>query len=90
MTALPDDVRDLLQAMHDALDIPRPANVVEDWAARDRLMTIRAEDVRIQLASLLRSPLLSNPADMARQLRTWTEQSPVTYTPKQDEAGEPE
>lgn len=87
MTALPDDVRALLQAVLDALDIPRPAFTDQDIAAHGRLFTSRAADIRIQLESLLRAPAVNPPAETARHLRAWIADSPVDYTPRQNKDG---
>ncbi|MDX3235675.1 hypothetical protein PV392_08240 [Streptomyces sp. ME03-5709C] len=82
MSSLPPDVRDLIEAVVEALGIPRPAVTERDMDAHDQLLNSRASDVRIQLASLLRAPNLNTPAETAAHLRAWTADNPVTYTPR--------
>ncbi|MFI1849700.1 hypothetical protein [Streptomyces sp. NPDC020480] len=89
--AIPDplhaDVTALLRAVHDALDIPY-ADTTEDNRIRARLLDQRASDTRIILASVLKYGLLSvfGVADAVEQLRNWTADRPVTYTPWTDRA----
>ncbi|MGW3571634.1 hypothetical protein ACWDSL_48510 [Streptomyces sp. NPDC000941] len=79
---LPADVAALLRAVHDALDIPH-ADTIEDDRIRARLLDQRASDARIILASVLKHPVLGV-ADAVGQLRGWTAERPVTYTPWAD------
>jgi hypothetical protein len=81
-TGLPDDVRGLIEAIVEALNIPRPATTERDMDVHNRLIASRASDVCIQLASLLRAPNLNTPAETAEHLRAWIADSPVTYTPR--------
>ncbi|WP_329187022.1 hypothetical protein [Actinacidiphila glaucinigra] len=81
-SSLPPDVRDLIEAVVEALSIPRPAVTERDMDAHDQLLNSRASDVCIQLASLLRAPNLNTPAETARHLRAWIADTPVTYTPR--------
>ncbi|KAK1180867.1 hypothetical protein B7755_023605 [Streptomyces sp. NBS 14/10] len=82
---LPVDVTALLRAVHDALDIP-DADTIEDDRIRARLLDRRVSDARIVLASVLKYEVLGEVgvADAARQLRGWTAERPVTYTPWAD------
>lgn len=78
-SSLPPDVRVLIEAVVEALSIPRPAVTERDMDAHDQMIASRASDVCIQLASLLRAPTLNTPAETAEHLRAWIADSPVTY-----------
>ncbi|MFG2299441.1 hypothetical protein [Actinacidiphila glaucinigra] len=84
MSALTPEVRELLQAVHDALTLPGPAITERDMDAFGNLIQSRAADVRIKLDSLLRHPNLFTLTEAAEQLREWTAETPVTYTVRQD------
>ncbi|WUD74617.1 hypothetical protein OG937_24445 [Streptomyces sp. NBC_00510] len=84
MSALTPEVRELLQAVHDALSLPKPAITERDVDAFSDLVQSRAADVRIKLDSLLRAPDLFTLTEAAEQLREWTAQTPATYTVRQD------
>jgi hypothetical protein len=87
MSALPDPVTALLQAVIEAIDLPL-AGAIEDHDARALLLDLRAGDACVILAAALRG---DNVADCAEQLREWTANRPVTYTvwvPEQD-GGQP-
>lgn len=81
MSALTPEVRELLQAVLDAVDVPLPAHTDDDVDAHNQLLRARAADVRIQLRSALREPSLFTLAEVAEHLREWTARLPVTYTP---------
>ncbi|MDJ0346747.1 hypothetical protein [Streptomyces sp. PH10-H1] len=78
-TALPADVVELLQAIHDALIVPAAKDPVDDLA-RLALFDRRTGDVRVVVAHLLKSQYLTA-TDSAETLRTWTAERPVTYAP---------
>ena len=87
MTALAADVRELLAAVVDALDVPL-ADRAEDDTTRTMILSRRASDARIILDAAIRGDVI---ADCTRQLRGWTAGLPVTYAvymPKQAEGGE--
>lgn len=79
MSALPD-VRALLAAVVEALDVPL-ADRPEDDATRERLLSKRASDVRIIADSVLQGHPLQ---ECAAQLARWTAESPVTFRSWQD------
>lgn len=76
MTALPADVRELLTAVVDALDVPL-ADRAEDDPRHARILNRRTADVRIIAAAVIKGDGI---ADCTRQLRGWIADSPVTYT----------
>jgi len=79
MSALPDDVRALLQAAVDALDVPL-ADAAEDDATRELLLSRRASDARIILAAVLKGDHIG---DATKHLLDWVARHPVTYLPWQ-------
>jgi hypothetical protein len=81
-TTLPDDVRALLAAVVAALDVPL-ADRFEDDTTRAELLSGRASDARITLASVLRGDDI---AHAAQHLQEWTAARPVTFTSWQDRA----
>lgn len=72
---LPAEVRALLAAVVDALDVPL-ADTAEDHRVRAGLLDARASDARIILAAVIRGDLI---ADCARQLLGWTAARPASY-----------
>lgn len=82
MSELHADVRDLLAALYEALDVPSPDITVADEKAHYELIERRAFDARIVIASLLKHDDVDPGA--TAQLREWTAARPVTYTPWQD------
>lgn len=80
MSALPEDVRQLLQAVVDALDVPL-ADRIEDDTTRALLLSQRASDARIVIASVLNG---NQVAPATAHLREWTAQHPITFTSWQD------
>lgn len=76
VTTLPDDIRALLQVVHDALDVPH-ANTTEDHRVRAELLDARASDARIMLTAAIRGDQIP---DLTDQLLRWTANRPVTYT----------
>lgn len=77
---LPDDVRDLLAAIQDALDVPLPDDWSGDLHRYEALLSSRVGDVRDVVGSALNG---AAPGDEARLLRRWTESKPLTYAPYQ-------
>lgn len=75
---LPTEVRDLLAAVVEALDVPLPD--ITDAAERQhyRLVQRRAADVHVTLAVLLESGATDLTHD-AQVIRTRTAETPVTY-----------
>ncbi|MDT3395460.1 hypothetical protein RKE29_02135 [Streptomyces sp. B1866] len=73
---LPADVRELLAAIRDALRLPLPATADDD-RVHDELLYIRAWRVRITADAVAGGRDAAKAAD---QLRTWTAETPVTYT----------
>jgi hypothetical protein len=84
MTALPDDVRELLAAVVTALDVPL-ADRTEDDKARAELLSRRASDARIILAAAIKGDIV---ADCTRQLHSWIAEHPVTFVSWQDRSKE--
>lgn len=78
-TALPAGVAELLQAIHDVLDVPIANDAAGD-AARLTLFDRRTADVRVIVAHLLKSEYAAA-GESAETLRAWTNENPVTYTP---------
>lgn len=77
MSALPEDVRQLLQAVHDALNIPMAHWDDADEHAHHRILTDRARTARITLAGIL-----NDGHDLAPSVDWLTGRitdSPVTY-----------
>ncbi len=78
MTALPDDVRELLAAVRDALNIPMPGIDDADERAHYRVLRERAATARIALDGVLdRGHGL---ADCASWVSRCIAEMPVTYT----------
>jgi hypothetical protein len=69
--------RALLEAVLEAIDIPLAA-LAEDDGTRADLLSIRASRAAIMIADALRWGV-SEPG--VEQLRGWTAETPVTYTP---------
>ena len=81
-------VAQLLGAIREAVDIPRPSALETDQRERARLLTIRAADVRIIIEGVLQGRA---PARAAELLREDTARHPVTYAPfrpEQQDGGE--
>ncbi|MDJ0461577.1 hypothetical protein [Streptomyces sp. H27-C3] len=84
MTALPKPVRELLQAVVDAVDLPLPDITEQDDRERTLLLDRRAAHVAIILGLVLRdggTTIADLTADAAH-LRKYTA-GPLTYTPWQ-------
>jgi hypothetical protein len=85
-TSMPPGVTELLRAIVDALDMPRPRNGEDDKRAHLRILDDRADSVRIIAKSAL-DIIGSGLAEDARiaaataHLRRWTAEEPITYTP---------
>jgi hypothetical protein len=81
---LPEELRALLTAVRDALDIPLAEHETDD-ATRVETLSGRASDARIIIDSVLtaRFPCPEMIPDAAEQLRGWIAERPVTYTPWQ-------
>jgi hypothetical protein len=77
MSGLTPDLRALLQAVRDALDVPM-ADDADDCETEHALRQRRAGDAQIILTAVLRGDQV---ADCTEQLRNWTADRPVTYTP---------
>lgn len=73
---LPPEVRDLMKAIEDALDVPRPARR-EDSAEYEYALIRRTGDVRFAAGMVLEG---DDPAQATRLLREWIDRYPVTYT----------
>jgi hypothetical protein len=73
---VPDDIKALLQAVHDALDLPT-GDSLEDHRSRALLLDCRTSDAKIMLAAVIRGDCVANVTD---QLLGWTADRPVTYT----------
>ncbi|MFC8289825.1 hypothetical protein ACFUJ0_12495 [Streptomyces sp. NPDC057242] len=91
LTDFHGDVTGLLTAIVEALDVPTPSTRKADEQEHHTLLTLRAADVRIALAALLRYPGAGVLDDTVQDIRRWTLRHPVTYTPfhsqKQGEEG---
>jgi hypothetical protein len=79
-TPLTDDVRDLAEAVREALDVPRPASGA-DWDTLLQLQRNRAICVDVTLRQLLKNSL--GIAAAARLVRDMAALDPVTYTPRE-------
>ncbi|MFF2805766.1 hypothetical protein ACFVT2_01045 [Streptomyces sp. NPDC058000] len=79
LDSLPEAAVALLRAVHDALDIPLSGTADADGRAYARLLQHRALDARVILAGVLHDD--HNVGRAAEQLREWTADQPVTYTP---------
>lgn len=77
--AMPKDIRALLMAVRDALDVPTAATE-EDCTARAAVIDRRVSDTHLLLASLLEHPH-NRIGDITEQLLEWTAEHPITYTP---------
>lgn len=73
--ALPTEVRELLTAIVEALDVPLADRPVDD-PTRAELLTRRASDTRVIVELLLAH---GDAARAARRLRQWTAEHPVAY-----------
>lgn len=71
-SALPPKVRELLEAINAALDLPFVGRPQE----RARLLTQRASDVQVIVAAVLDGHNLAN---CTADLKKWTGQHPATY-----------
>ncbi|MGC5344551.1 hypothetical protein [Streptomyces sp. DT171] len=79
---LTKEMAELLAAVVAALDLPIPSVDVADERAHDRLLELRATDVRIVLDTLIR--FSSSPGSVARnaaEIRRRTDREPVDYAP---------
>ncbi|MEV6807329.1 hypothetical protein [Streptomyces sp. NPDC051132] len=83
--SLPEAAVALLRALHDALDLPLPGLTDADERAYHLLLHDRASRARIILECALVSNHDLGPA--TEQLRAWTAEGPVTYTPWTDARG---
>ncbi|MEU5769818.1 hypothetical protein ABZ782_28275 [Streptomyces asoensis] len=86
MTApLPDDVRDLLAAVLEAIDLPHPATTGGS-EVHDRLLATRTVHARIALRALLDPGPDLGPAWTAKYLRERLAEHPVTGYVTADQA----
>ncbi|MFJ4692828.1 hypothetical protein [Streptomyces sp. NPDC088766] len=74
--ALPDDVRDLLAAVLEAIDLPHPATI-GGAEAHDRLLNTRVVHARIALRNLLDDGPALGPAWTASYLRERLAEHPI-------------
>jgi hypothetical protein len=79
MSALPDDVHALLQALHAALDIPLPGLGDDAERAHHRLLVDRTTAAWIVLDGVLNDG--HDLPEAAGYLARRTAETPVTYTP---------
>jgi hypothetical protein len=80
---LPEELRALLEAVRDALDVPR-AEHAADYVTRAETLSGRASDAWIILDSVLTARFYRDLIpDATTQLLQWTAERPVTYTPWQ-------
>ncbi|MBZ4322477.1 hypothetical protein [Streptomyces huiliensis] len=82
---LPEPAVALLRAVLDALSIPLPTRAGEDEDAYTALTQTRVIDVRATLTGALNFGQDVNYSTWL--LRWWTEQHPVTYTPRGEAGG---
>lgn len=80
MSALPTDVRELLAAVVAALDVPL-ADCAEDDKTRAALLSHRAGDARIVIASVLQGDGIERATEDPQR---WTAEQPVAYRSWQD------
>jgi hypothetical protein len=74
--ALPGDVREFLETVRDALDVPLPDITPEDERAHAALLRRRSSRVHIIVSCILNGHALAN---STTQLRGWTQSSPIAY-----------
>jgi len=74
-------VRDLIQAIHEALNVPQPA-AMEDWELRQgRAMVTRAAGVRGVLESVLDHGVTEDALRSAARIITRYNAEPLPYEP---------
>lgn len=78
--ALSPQVRELLQAIHEALDLP----FVGKPAERAEVLLYRAGDVQVIVRAVLNGHNLAN---CITDLKKWTAQQPATYADQAREVG---